>query len=120
MAHASDDQNPNPNPNRRADRPFVVARAGPPAPPRPLWGLQFGVRNSTAHAHSCLSLLRIRIRIRAGANHDLTMRCDAPGSGAWAALVGWLGVAVGPRKTQAGWELHPSFASQKKKMLSQS
>ena len=32
--------------------------------------------------------------------------------------VGWLGVARGrpQNMTQAGWELHPSFASQKKKM----
>ena len=119
MAHASDDQNLNPNPNRRADRPFVVAWAGRLAPPRPA---RFGVYSSgfAIRPRSRLQLLRIRIRIRVRANHDLTMRCDAPGSGAWAALVGWLGVAVGPRKTQAGWELHPSFASQKKKMLSQS
>ena len=31
-------------------------------------------------------------------------------------LVGWVSLAVGPEKTQAVWELHLSFASQKKKM----
>ena len=69
-------------------------RRGPP--PRPA---RFGVCSSgfAIRPHSCVSLLRIRIRIRARANHDLMMRCDAPGSGARAALVGWVSLAVGPR-----------------------